>query len=79
MTIEELRNKMATLNKEYNRIKNILADKDFHLNGNHVFYGKTPFSVYCGTMDKYNEFINDVEYYAAKYQRGKNESLGKLS
>lgn len=72
----ELLDKIRKANEEYERIGSLLTPYDFTIRAQHVFYGERPFNIYCGKMEDYQSFIDDIDKIKEDYLRHKNESLG---
>ena len=63
-------------NEEYKRIGSLLKPLGFTLCTGAVFYGARPFSMYCGKMQDYRSFIDNIDSIRERYRKRKNESLG---
>lgn len=63
-------------NREYKRIEALLLPLGFVLNCKDVFYGERPFSLYCGKMEDYRKFVDNLEDIRKEYERRKMETLG---
>jgi hypothetical protein len=72
----ELREQIRKANEEYKRIESLLIPYGFSLCTRHVFYGEYPFKFYCGKMEDYQLFIDNIDKIKEKYLKQKNESLG---
>ncbi len=72
----ELISRMKKDNEEYKRIEALLIPLGFSLCARSVFYGELTFSIYCGELDDYQSFIDNIDSIRERYQKRKNESLG---
>ena len=63
-------------NEEYKKIESLLTPLGFTLCTGAVFYGERPFSMYCGKMEDYRSFIDNIGSIRERYRKRKNESLG---
>lgn len=72
----ELIGQIKKTNKEYSRIKALLTPLGFTLCTRSVFYGERPFCIYCGEMDDYQSFINNIDSIRDRYHNHKNKSMG---
>ena len=58
-------------NEEYKRIGSLLKPLGFTL-----CTGERSFSMYCGKMEDYRSFIDNIDSIRERYRKRKNESLG---
>lgn len=72
----ELLKKMIRLNEEYNRVEILLTPYGFTLCGSDVFYGERPHSLYCGKIEDYQMFIDNLVDIKKDYLKYKMERLG---
>ena len=75
-TRPELLGRIRKSNEEYKRIESLLTPLGFTLCTGAVFYGDRPFSMYCGKMEDYRSFIDNIDSIRERYRKQKNESLG---
>lgn len=74
---KELMDRIKEDNREYKRIETLLLPLGFVLNCKDVFYGERPFSLYCGKMEDYRKFVDNLEDIRKEYERRKMETLGQ--
>lgn len=72
----ELIDKMKKANEEYERIKNLITPLGFTLCTGTIFYGESPFSIYCGKMEDYQLLIDNIDNIKEEYLEHKKRSLG---
>lgn len=72
----ELLERIRKSNEEYKRIEALLIPLGFTLCTRAVFYGERPFNIYCGKMEDYQSFIDNIDSIRERYQKHKDESLG---
>ncbi len=74
----ELIDKMRKSNEEYERITNLLVPLGFTLCTGTIFYGESPFNIYCGKMEDYQSLIDNINSIKHEYLEHKKRSLGFL-
>lgn len=72
----ELIDRMRKSNAEYSRIEALLSPLGFTLCTGAVFYGKRPFNMYCGKMQDYQTFIDNIDSIREEHQKYKKRCLG---
>ena len=72
----ELLERIRKSNEEYKKIESLLTPLGFTLCTGAVFYGVRPFGMYCGKMEDYRSFIDNIDSIKERYRKRKNESLG---
>lgn len=72
----ELKNKIKEANRKYERIQSLLIPYGFTLSTTAVFYGEPPFNLYCGKIEDYQEFIDNINNIKERYNKHKRENLG---
>lgn len=72
----ELIDKMRKANGEYERITNLLVPLGFTLCMGAIFYGEPPFNIYCGKMEDYQSFIDNIDKIKEEHIEHKKRMLG---
>ena len=57
----ELLERIRKSNEEYKKIESLLTPLGFTLCTGAVFYGERPFGMYCGKMEDYRSFIDNID------------------
>lgn len=72
----ELINKVRELDKEYRKIESAITPYGLHLSTQCIFYGERPYELYCGKMEDFQTFIDDIDNIRERYLKHKRESQG---
>ena len=71
---KELLERISKSNEEYKRIGSLLKPLGFTLCTGAVFYGERPFSMYCGKMEDYRSFIDNIDSIRERSGNGKTRA-----